>query len=158
MLDSVHPLGTTFLTRETFLDVVTSCNTRILLFPMYKDYVPEFKPHGPYVSGRFSEYVFQFSRMRQTSNILVSVRGFMQHLRHYNCQLALESETSIELPASRRGVLHSIKRVTPYTLPPGWHLSDNKICDLIDNGISECVVMWRGLLGVTAKLDRPCKR
>ena len=153
VLDSVHPLGTAFLTRETFLDVVTSCNTRILLFPMYRDYFPEFKPHGPYVSSRFSEYVFQFSRMRQTNNVLVSVRGFMQHLRHYNCQLALESETSIELPASRRGVPHSIKRVTPYTLPPGWHLSDNKICDLIDNGISECVVMWRGLLGVTAKLD-----
>ena len=78
VLDSVHSVKTTFLTRETFLDVVTSCNTRILLFPMYRDHFPKFKPHGPYVSSRFSEYVFQFSRMRQTNNVLVSVRGFMQ--------------------------------------------------------------------------------
>ena len=91
--------------------------------------------------------------MRQTNNVLVSVQGFMQHLRHYNCQLALEADTSIELPASRRGVPHSIKRVTPYTLPPGWHLSDDQICDLIDVGVSECVDMWREMLAVTSRLD-----
>jgi len=47
VLDSCHALETAFLTRETFLDVVTSCNTRILSFPLYRDHHPKCKPHGP---------------------------------------------------------------------------------------------------------------
>jgi hypothetical protein len=109
-----------FLTRETFLDVVTSCNTRILLFPQYRDYFPEFKPHGAYVSSRFSEYVFQFSRMRQTNNVLVSVQGFMQHLRHYNCQLALEADTSTpgSVPPQQQPTVPTTNNTQPRPEPP----------------------------------------
>ena len=77
----------------------------------------------------------------------------MQHLKNYNCQLAMEVDSTIELPKSRRGVPHSIKRIVPYTVEPGWHLSDDEISAFVDVGISECVAMWKGMLGVSAKLD-----
>jgi len=35
-----------FLTRETFLDVVTVTQTRILLVILYREFYPDFKIHG----------------------------------------------------------------------------------------------------------------
>ena len=109
--------------------------------------------HGPADSSRFSEYVFQFARMKETNSVLVSVRAFMQHLKHYTCRLAMEVDTKIEMPKSRRGVSHSAQRVVHYELEPGWHKSDAEICERIEIGIQECAEMWRGMLGVQAKLD-----
>ena len=91
--------------------------------------------------------------MKETDSVFVSVRAFMQHLKHYTCQLAMEVDTKIEMPKSRRGVPHSIQRVVHYELEPGWHKSDAEICERIEIGIQECTEMWRGMLGVQAKLD-----
>ena len=61
-----------FLTRETFLDVLTITQARILLVVVYREHFPELKIHGPNISSRFSEYVFQYCRCtRQTAQTLM---------------------------------------------------------------------------------------
>ena len=57
-----------FLTRETFLDILTITQTRILLVVLYREWYPDFKIHGPNVSSRFSEYVFQYCRRFETNS------------------------------------------------------------------------------------------
>ena len=105
-------LETHFLTRETFLDIVTSCHGCILRFGQFRDiYGGRFKPDGPRFSSAFSEYFFQFGRMRQTNSPVVSVMGWARHLDHYLYQQSLEASAGFQLPASCRGIPHSIERM-----------------------------------------------
>ena len=62
------------LTRETLLDTIISCASCILRFPLFRDHHPTFKPYGPNLSSRFSEYGFRFSRKNMQ---MLSSRGFM---------------------------------------------------------------------------------
>jgi hypothetical protein len=103
-------LAANFLTRETFLDIVTSCHGCILRFGQFRDkYGGQFKPDGPRFTSAFSEYFFQFGRMRQTNSPVVSVMGWSRHLDHYLYQQYLEAASpDFKLPASCRGIPHSI--------------------------------------------------
>jgi hypothetical protein len=70
------PLAENFLTRETFLDIVTSCHGCILRFPQFRNkWGGKFQPNGPRFSLAFSEYIFQYGRMAQTNSPVVSVLG-----------------------------------------------------------------------------------
>lgn len=87
-------LAANFLTRESFLDIVTSCHGCILRFVQFRDnYDGQFKPDGPRFTSAFSEFFFQFGRMRQTNSPVVSVMGWARHLDHYLYQQSLESSS-----------------------------------------------------------------
>ena len=56
-----------FLTRETCLDLITSCHGCILRFVQFREcWGGQFRPDGSRFSSRFSEYMFQYGRMAQT--------------------------------------------------------------------------------------------
>lgn len=137
-----------FLTRETFLDILTMTQTRILLVVLYRQWYPEFKIHAPNVSSRVSEYVFQYCRMHETNSPLFDVAGFRRHLKHFVLQMQLGIHSNIDMPPSKRGMPNSVRRVQPETFsaPEGWHLSDAELSVAIDKGIVECVELWKGVL------------
>jgi hypothetical protein len=86
-------LQANFLTRETFLDIVTSCHGCILRFPQFRDnWGGKFKPDGPLFSSAYSEYFFQYGGMAQTNSPVVSVLGWWRHLKHYLYQQFAEAE------------------------------------------------------------------
>ena len=158
-------LEANFLTRETFLDIVTSCHGCILRFGQFRNnYGGQFKPDGPRFSSAFSEYFFQFGRMRQTNSPVVSVMGWSRHLDHYLYQQYLEAASpGLKLPAACRGIPHSIERVKPDPPPPGWFPSDDQMIDAISCGIQRAVVLLQHC-GVKTDLSvrsgffkRPCK-
>ena len=158
-------LAENFLTRETFLDVVTSCHGCILRFPQFRDnWDGKFRPDGPRFSSAFSEYFFQYGRMAQTNSPVVSVLGWFRHLRHYLYQQWLEAESDMPIPASCRGIPHTIdQRINIPEVDPSWHASDAQLCGRIDDGVARAVALLASL-GVdtrSAKLKgffkRPCK-
>jgi hypothetical protein len=158
-------LAANFLTRETFLDIVTSCHGCILRFGQFRDnYNGKFKPDGPRMTSAFSEYFFQFGRMRQTNSPVVSVMGWARHLDHYLYQQSLEAaDPGLKLPAACRGIPHSIERVKFDTPPPGWFPSDAQMVTAINQGIQQAVTLLQGC-GVRTDLStrsgffkHPCK-
>lgn len=153
-----------FLTRETFLDIVTSCHGCILRFAQFRDnYGGQFKPDGPRITSAFSEYFFQFGRMRQTNSPVVSVMGWARHLDHYLYQQDLEAVSDFKLPASCRGIPHSIERVKFDPPPPGWFPTDEHMLTAISQGIQRAVALLQGcgvrtdLSTQTGFFKRPCK-
>ena len=160
-------LEANFLTRETFLDIVTSCHGCILRFVQFRDhpeYGGRFKPDGPRFSSAYSEYFFQFGRMRQTNSPVVSAMGWLRHLDHYLYQQYLEAASpDLKLPASCRGIPHSIQLTTPDPPPVGWFPTDDQMIARISCGIQRAVALLMGC-GVKTDLSvrsgffkRPCK-
>ena len=157
-------LAANFLTRETFLDIVTACHGCILRFGQFRDnYGGQFKPDGPRITSAFSEYFFQFGRMRQSNSPVVSVMGWARHLDHYLYQQYLEAASDFKLPASCRGIPHSIERVKFDPPPPGWFPTDPQMIASISEGIQRAVALLQGC-GVktdistrTGFFKRPCK-
>jgi hypothetical protein len=109
----LDPLGYSlkkhFLTRETFLDVLTLTQTRILIVLLYRESYPMFKVHGPNIASRFSEYVFQYCRMHETNSPLFDVAGFRRHIKHFLLQIQLAASGEIQMPDSRRGVPNTVQ-------------------------------------------------
>lgn len=145
-----------FLTRETFLDVMTITQTRILSVVLYRVWYPKYKIHAPNISSRFSEYVFQYARMHSTNSPLFDVAGFRRHLKHLIGQMKLAATTGLKVPAARRGVPHDVhycEDTDQYKAPDGWHLTDEELMIAIDQGIAECVQLWIDVLGCNDLLD-----
>jgi hypothetical protein len=145
-----------FLTRETFLDVMTITQTRILLVVLYRDWYPEFKIHAPNISSRFSEYVFQYARMHETNSPLFDVAGFRRHLKHLIGQMKLVATTGLKVPNARCGVPHDVRYFEDarrFKAPDGWHLTNEELQIAIDQGIAECVRLWVEILGHNDLLD-----
>ena len=154
-------LKSNFLTRETFLDIVTSCHGCILRFPQFRDnWDGKFKPDGPRFSSAYCEYVFQYGRMAQTNSPVVSVLGWFRHLKHYLFQQWMEAESSFSLPKSCRGIPHSIERVKIPEVPKEWHPTDEKLVAAIDRGIARAVALLQscGVNTQSAKLKGFFKR
>ena len=158
-------LAENFLTRETFLDIVTSCHGCILRFPQFRDnWGGKFRPDGPRFSSAFSEYIFQYGRMAQTNSPVVSVLGWFRHLKHYLYQQWLEAESDMPLPASCRGIPHSIdQRIRIPEVDPSWHASDDQLCRRIEKGLVRAIALLESL-GVNTKsaklkgfFKRPCR-
>ena len=63
-----------FMTRETFLDTIISCTTRILLFVQYRDDAElcKWKPVGNRVSSCFCEHLKQYIRQKSTNTTAVT--------------------------------------------------------------------------------------
>jgi hypothetical protein len=158
-------LQANFLTRETFLDIVTSCHGCILRFPQFRDnWGGKFKPDGPRFTSAYSEYFFQYGRMAQTNSPVVSVLGWWRHLKHYLYQQFAEADWGGSLPASCRGIPHTIDlRLQPPHVPADWHATDAQLIMRVDRGVERACQLLQGC-GVdtsTARLRgffaRPCK-
>ena len=134
-IDSQCEMGVHFITRETFLDVVVMCQSRILMVKLYREEHPTFRIFTDRFSSRFSEYVFQYARMAESNSPSFSVLGFKRHLRHFHLTVDMATTSGLKLPPSKRGVPNDISRVDvqKYAAPPGWHLSDAEICEILDN-------------------------
>jgi len=129
-------LAANFLTRETFLDMVTACHGCILRFPQFRDnWDGKFMPDGPRFSSAFSEYFFQYGRMAQTNSPVVSVKGWFTHAKHYIYQQFLEATSGHPIPASCRGIPHTIDRVKIPVVPPDWHPTDEQLVAAIERGV-----------------------
>ena len=127
------------LTRETLLDTIISCASCILRFPLFRDHHPTFKPYGPNLSSRFSEYGFRFSRKNMQ---MLSSRGFMLAFKHYIAEISMQATApqTLHIPAAKHGerlVEHSIRRVQFDPPPPGWFPDDAEIEMLIDAGLAD---------------------
>jgi hypothetical protein len=154
-----------FLTRETFLDVVTSCHGCILRFPQFRDnWGGKFRPDGPRFSSAYSEYTFQYGRMAQTNSPVVSVLGWWRHLKHYLYQQFLKASSGFALSASGRGIPHSIDaRILIPDIPVGWHASDKQLLVRISQGVERACQLLQecGVDTSTPRLRgffaRPCK-
>ena len=144
-----------FLTREMFLDILTLTQSRILLALLYRENYPEFKVHGPNISSRFSEYVFQYARMHEKNSPRFDVAGFRRHIKHFMLQIQLAAAGKIEMPPSKRGVPNSVKQPnkSQCAAPAGWHLNDEQMQQAIDRGIAECIHTFLHDLGCTECLD-----
>ena len=158
-------LQANFLTRETFLDIVTSCHGCILRFPQFRDnWGGKFRPDGPRFSSAYSEYIFQYGRMAQTNSPVISVLGWWRHLKHYLYQQFLEAGSGFALPASVRGIPHTIDaRIRIPVTPLDWHATDADLTARVDRGVERAQELLQGC-GVdtsTARLRgffaRPCK-
>lgn len=133
-------LEANFLTRETFLDLITSCHGCILRFPQFRDnWEGKFKPDGPRFSSAYSEYFFQYGRMAQTNSPVVSQKGWYTHGRHYIYQQFLEATSNHPVPASCRGIPHTIDRIQIPSVAPDWHPSDDDLRAAIDRGVKLAV-------------------
>ena len=97
-----------FITRETFLDVVTSASTAIYGYISFRDHYPNYAPVGNRFASRFDEYFFQFSPMRQKNAPSFGVKRFLTHVRHYTCEQFLVAEGQWETPSSKCGAPHRI--------------------------------------------------
>ena len=146
-----------FLTRETFLDVLTLTQTRILLVMVYREHYPNCKIHGPNLSSRFSEHVFQYCRMHETNSPNFDVAGFRRHIKHLLLQMQLAAESKVKLPPSRRGVPNDVESPQAgkeqCACSDGWHLSDDELKEAMDQGIAECIQLFIKLLGCTDGID-----
>ena len=144
--DRGETLSMHFITRETFLDTVTSSGTAINRFPLFRDHYPKYSPIGNRFASRFDEYCFQFSRMRQKNAPSFGVKGFLTHMRHYTCQSVLAAEGQWETPSAKRGVAHKPSVPGPNQAP--YHPSDNELLTWVDEGLNEAMMFWMKELGV----------
>jgi hypothetical protein len=144
-----------FMTRETFLDVLTLTQTSILVRILYREWYPKYKVHGLNLSSRFSEYVFQYCRMHETNSPLFDIAGFRRHLKHFLGQMELAIEGHVQMPPSKRGVPNRVEQVekTQYEAPEGWHLTDAELKECIDEGLQQVCDIFINLLGCTEMLD-----
>ena len=157
-------LGANFLTRETFLDIVTSCHGCIYRFPQFRDnYGGKYKPDGPRFSSAYSEYFFQYGRMAQCNSPVVSIKGWFTHAKHYLYQQFLEATSSIPLPASCRGIPHSISRVKTPPVPASYWPSDDELSTAVSAGVQKAIELLQ-YCGVNTNLTvrngffkHPCK-
>ena len=138
-IEGAYKLDTHFITRETFLDVIVMCQSRILMVKLYREEHSAFRIFGDRFSSRFSEYVFQYSRMAETNAPLFSVLGFKRHLRHFHLMVDMAATSGLKMPPSKRGVPNDISRVDveKYAAPPGWHLTDAEICTILDGQVKK---------------------
>lgn len=102
-----------FITRETFLDILTLTHTSIVLIILYRDDpdLAKWKIHHRAVSSCISEYTFQQVRMGECNSPLFDVAGFRWHLKHLLQQMEQAAQGLIEFPDSKRGVPKTIKNV-----------------------------------------------
>ena len=100
-----------FMTRETFLDTIISCSTRILMFVMYRDdpKLRKWKPVGNRVSSCFCEHLNQHIRSSETNTTAVTAWSAMNHVRHYIAQVQISAQADFDLPKGKRGMTHSVK-------------------------------------------------
>ena len=139
------------LTRETILDTVISCVTCIMRFPLFRDRFPLFKPYGPNISSRCSEYGFRFAR-KDTPKL--SVRSFMLAFKHYLAEISMRATApdGLKLPTAKHGhrlVEDSIKRVVFDPPPPGWQPTDDEICTLINLGLADVRTLYMSVCNRT---------
>ena len=102
--------------------------------------------------------------MAQTNSPVVSVLGWFRHLKHYLYQQWLEAESDMPIPASCRGIPHTIdQRLRIPTVDPSWHATDERLKQRIDKGLGCAVALLQscGVDTTTARLKgffkRPCK-
>jgi hypothetical protein len=115
-------------------------------------------------SSAYSEYIFQYGRMAQTNSPVISVLGWWRHLKHYLYQQFLEAGSGFALPASVRGIPHTIDaRIRIPVTPLDWHATDADLTARVDRGVERAQELLQGC-GVdtsTARLRgffaRPCK-
>ena len=121
-------------TRETFLDIVVMCQVRILMVVFYREHFPKCRIFGDRFSSRFAEYIFQFARMAETNSPLFGMLGFKRHLKHFWLMTDMAADGNVKMPPSKRGVPNDISRVdiSKWAAPPGWHLTDKELCDILD--------------------------
>ena len=150
-----HSLSNNFLTRETCLDMITSCHGCILRFWQFREcWGGKFRPDGPRFSSAYSEYVFQHGRMAQTNSPVVAVKGWVTHIEHYNYQQHLEAkDLGLKLPMSCRGIPHTIEAVDiqKITVPRSWHPTDDGIRAAIDRGVADTIALL-GMAGIDPNL------
>jgi hypothetical protein len=136
-------LQTDTLTRETIIDTITSTQTCILRFPLFRIHYPDFKPYGPnFGQSRFSEYGFQFARAKATNTPSLSCKGFVNMFGHLNYQTHLEASSGLKIPCSHRGVPHSIERGKHETPPKGYFPSDDELMAYIQAGFDRACFLW----------------
>ena len=131
------------LTRETILDTIISCASCILRFPLFRDHHPEFKPYGPNLSSRFSEYGFNFSRKESAS---LSCRGHQLSYKHYLAQMSMQASApeGLHVPDTRRRLYSDgIGRIHRDPPPAGWFPSDAQIAKLVEQGLDNAITMMR---------------
>ena len=143
-----------FLTRETCLDLITSCHGCILRFVQFREcWGGQFRPDGSRFSSRFSEYMFQYGRMAQTNSPVVSVKGWFIHMQHYLYNQHLEADNpGLRLPQSLRGIPHSIDRVQIPTFGPSWHPTDAALTAAIDCGVQDAIQLL-AYIGIDTNLS-----
>jgi hypothetical protein len=133
-LHSRYGLTDNFLSRQTFVDIVNMCQSRILLVKMYRERYSRLKIAPERVSSRFSEYVFQYCRMAETNSPLFGVLGFKRHLSHFRLQIEMAATSGLVQPDSKRGVPNSVERVNHEIAhaPDDWHMSDVELGRALD--------------------------
>ena len=134
-----------FITRETFLDVVTSAGTAIYRYPLFRDHYPNYAPFGNRFASRFDEFLFQFSCTRQKNATSFGVKGFLTHVRHYTCQQFLVAEGQWETPSSKRGAPH---RLLPHSNSIPLNFTDADLMSWVNEGLNEAMLLWMNELGV----------
>ena len=157
-------LADNFLTRETFLDIVTSCHGCILRFPQFRDnFGGKYKPDGPRFSSAYSEYFFQYGRAAQCQSPVVSIKGWFTHAKHYLYQQFLEATSTIPLPASCRGIPHTIFRGQVPVVSADYFPSDDELVAAVDAGVQKAIDLLQ-FCGVNTNLTvhngffkHPCK-
>ena len=95
--------------------------------------------------------------MAETNSPSCSVLGFKRHLRHFLLKIDMEISSGLKFPPSKRGIPNGVYRVSlqKYLAPVGWHLSDAKICEILNqtvraqNGaaVGDCMKWWTDILG-----------
>ena len=84
--------------------------------------------------------------MAETNSPVVSVLGWFRHLKHYLYQQWLEAASDMPIPASCRGIPHSIdQRIKIPQVDPSWHPSDEQLRAAVSKGISRAVALLADL-------------
>ena len=148
-----------FMTRETFLDSIISCCTRLLLYVQYRDNdkLRAWKPIGSRVSSCFSEHCFQHIRMKHTNTTAVGAMSAIQHVKHYFAQMKIDALADFELPASKRGITRKVRAhctEQQRASPEYWEqLTDAKIKAALERGMDEARDYLQSKCNFDSELD-----
>ena len=162
-----YTMGTHNLTRETFLDSIISCSTRILIFLLYRGEegsdddvsrrLRQWKPCGNRVSSRFSEYGFQQLRASAVNTPAFGALAATQHLKHYWAHQMIDGMSDFSFPCSRRTPVTQTRPncVANQRAPDGYWdgLSDAKMNERIDKAVASVKSHFGEELHITGELD-----
>jgi hypothetical protein len=133
-----YTIKSNFMTRETFLDTIISCSTRILMFIQYRDdpELSKWMPVGSRVSSCFCEHMNQYIRNASTNTTAVTAYAAMNHCRHYTAQQVITADADFDQPESRRGITQQMREGgVPETLAQAGYydtLTDSLIKDTLN--------------------------
>jgi hypothetical protein len=138
-----YSIQNNFMTRETFLDTIISCATRILIFVLYRDDpdLCQWMPTGDRVSSCFCEHLNQHIRQAATNTTAVTSYSAMLHVTHYTTQQMIAATADFNHPESRRGITHTMKEggISRTRAPDGYYdeLTDENIMHTLDVAIEQ---------------------